>query len=131
MSPVFNFKKGCFCNECNCMHIHGRPHIKLKTRHRFFPLSLSLSMSCLLSSICQVTTITSITFALAKKVPYLNSLKHNSLNSWKYCFVYLFSAALYKLLSVHFQRHYDNTCKIIIILLIITDFAYKWFKSWH
>ncbi len=44
MGRVFNFKLGCFDDEYLLIYMDARPHLYLKTRPRFSPVSLSLSM---------------------------------------------------------------------------------------
>jgi hypothetical protein len=41
---VFNFKLGCFDDVRVLIYADARPHLQLKTRARFSPVSLSLSM---------------------------------------------------------------------------------------
>jgi hypothetical protein len=45
LGRVLNFKLDCFDDEYLLIYVDARPHIKLKTRPRFSPVSLSLSMS--------------------------------------------------------------------------------------
>jgi hypothetical protein len=47
----FNFKLGCFCNECN---LKALPHLELKTLPKFCPVSLSLSMVRFLETSCSM-----------------------------------------------------------------------------
>jgi hypothetical protein len=44
LDRVFNFKLGCFDDVHVLIYADARPHLQLKTRPRFSPVSLSLSM---------------------------------------------------------------------------------------
>jgi hypothetical protein len=44
LGRVFNYKFGCFGDVHGLIYVDTRPHLTLKTRPRFRPVSLSLSM---------------------------------------------------------------------------------------
>jgi hypothetical protein len=44
LDRVFNIKLGCFDDVCVLIYADARPHLYLKTRPRFSPVSFSLSM---------------------------------------------------------------------------------------
>ncbi len=45
LGPVFNFKLGRLVMHAIALHIQARPSLELKTRPRFRPVSISLSMN--------------------------------------------------------------------------------------
>jgi hypothetical protein len=45
LGRVFNYKLGCFGDVHVLNYVDACPHLKLKTRPRFSPVSLSLSMT--------------------------------------------------------------------------------------
>ncbi len=48
LSRLFHFKFGCFNDVHGLMYADARPHLLLKTRPRFSPVSLSLTMLMLI-----------------------------------------------------------------------------------
>ncbi len=97
---VFNFKSGCFVICTIAWPIKARPSLELKTRPRFRPVSLSLSMMSLMLGIVYQTRYFRIAMAAWFSWQGMSSRTHswNLLNVWMWHYFQLNSSTLFNYL---------------------------------